>query len=130
MVGDDAIFFVEGELLQIAVPSHCVGFARCWPSTSNGVALGIDWVDVVGLSSAAIHDVPNWWRGELGRAVVDISDLSFVSKATAKCASIITCKSDSAATAVGVVEAGDAPQIDLEGVTSKAEMWILKIILE
>ena len=77
---------------------------------------------MVGLSSAAIHDVPNWWRGELGRAVVDISDLSFVSKATAKRASIISSKSDSAAAAVGVVEAGDAAQIDLEGVTSKAEM--------
>ena len=126
VVGDNAIFFIEGELLETTVPSHCLRFARGRPSTSNGIALRIDWVDLVGLTSAAVHDVPNWWRGELGRAVGDISDLSSVSIPTAECISAIVGEGDSAATAVGVIETADAANIDLEGVTSKTEVRVLK----
>ena len=82
---------------------------------------------MVGLSRAAVHDVPHRWRNELGRVVVDISDEGFVRIVTAlNHGAIVGGEVNSAATTAGMSEATDAADIDLESETAKAELRNLR----
>ena len=81
---------------------------------------------MIGLPGAAVHDVPNWWRSELGRAVVHVSDHSLVTVGTTESTTAIVREGDGAAAVEGMVEAADTADIDLEGVTSKAKMRAYK----
>lgn len=81
---------------------------------------------MVGLSRAAVHDVPHRWRNELGRVVVDITDEGFVRIATAFHGAIVHGEINSAATGAGVSKAADTGDIDLERETAKAKLRVLR----
>jgi hypothetical protein len=79
---------------------------------------------VVGLSRAAVHDVPHRWRNELRRVVVDVSDEGFVRIRAAFRGAIVHGEANSAASVAGVSEAVDVVDIDLESETAKAELRV------
>ena len=70
--------------------------------------------------------MPHWWRNELGRIVVDISDESSVAVVTADWASVVIKEVDSAAARGSVIEAANAAYVDLERITAKTVVRILK----
>ena len=113
VVGDDAVLFVKRELLESRTPGHGVRLGRIRPSTFDFIAFGIERIDVVGLPGAAVHDVPNWWRSELGRAVVHVSDVSLVTVTTTESTTAIVREGDGAAAGVGMIEAADTLQQNL-----------------
>jgi len=85
---------------------------------------------VVGLSCAAVHDVPHRRRNELRRVIVDVSNEGFVSISTsARGGTIIVGERNCAATAGGVIKAANSADVDVESVTAKAIMCSLKVIL-
>lgn len=92
------------------------------PATSDSVSLWIDRIDVVCLSCASVHDVPDWRGCKLRRAIVNIPHESFIAVKSTEITSIVVSEGDGAATAVALVEAAISADVDLEGVASKAEV--------
>ena len=70
--------------------------------------------------------MPDGWGNELGRVVVDISDESFVTISTADIDAVIIKEVDSAAARGGVSEAANAAYVNLERITAKTVVRILK----
>ena len=70
--------------------------------------------------------MPHWWRNELGRVVVDISDESFVAIRTGDVDAVVIKEVDSAAARGGVSEAANAAYVNLERITAKTVVRILK----
>ena len=101
----------------------------CGPATFDFVSLWIDRIDVVCLSSASVHDVPDWRGCKLRRAIVNIPHESFVAVTSTETISIVVGEVDCAATVVAVVEAANSADVDIEGVASKAEVRVLKFTL-
>ena len=77
---------------------------------------------MVGLSSTAVHDVPDWRGRELRRGIFNIPHVSFIAEVPAENVSVVVGESDGAAAAVAMIEAAYAADIDLKGVTSETEV--------
>jgi hypothetical protein len=77
---------------------------------------------VVGLSSTAVHDVPDWRGRELRRGIVYIPHVSFIAVSPVESTSVVVGEIDGAAAAVSMIEVAYAADIDLEGVTSETEV--------
>ena len=84
---------------------------------------------MVGLSSTAVHDVPDWRGRELRRGIVNIPHVSFIAVSPVESTSVVVGESDGAAAAVAMIKAAYPADIDLEGVTSETELRVLKIPL-
>ena len=108
--------------------THGERVVKSRPSTFYFIGFRVDRVDVIGLPGAAVHDVPDRWRRELGRAVVYVLDVSHVFEGSLLRTNVVSCELDGAAVVEEMLEA-TFPDVDLEGVTSKTKMRAYKRVI-
>ena len=79
---------------------------------------------MVGLSCAAVHDVPDWRGCKLRRGIVHIPHIGLVAISSAESTSVVVGEGDCAATTVGLVKAAHSAHINFEGIASEAKMGV------
>ena len=84
---------------------------------------------MVGLSSAALHDVPDWRGRKLRRGIVNIVHVGYVSIGPVQKVSVVGGEGDGAAVIERMLEIVYFADIDLKGVASKAIVRSLKVLL-
>ena len=79
---------------------------------------------MVGLSCTAGHNVPDWRRFELRRAIVHIEYIRLIAIQTAENFSLVVGETNGRLILMAVAEATDTADIDLESVASETVMRV------